>query len=425
MLVRIHNLYTDTVKTVEGTPAEVENELVRSYPFLNSENPDHHGDVPALIDHLNAEQMLEAEIVDYDEMPLTKAEPGNLQGDENDIVAAMLGHNHKLFNALDAVRFLAGGAPADGQKVRQALWEADGDPEEAALLAYGLDVSEANLAALRGIQGLSKAEADPVEVMDVEPGHPDAQQTADDVAAAFRDRFVVPVKLGGKHSKGSMLARDEYTGETWLLKPGSGGQTPAAGAQQDPSTQSRREAAFYQMADAWHLGQFYPRADLLIVGGREYAALHLLPWSYKGMDKLKADDVGAARAVLMPYLKQGILHRWGVLDFVLGNPDRHAGNLMVRDDDVKLIDHGSAFAGTAFDPANDKYSFTPYYLRAWSDGKFSTMSPEPSSRSCRASTGSPRSSSRAGSMACMPKTSTVFCCATVSTRLPPRCVWRS
>lgn len=373
MLVIVHNLYTGTKKTVEGTPHEVQLELLRSFPFLNSENPEHH-DIANLVDHLNTEQALEAEVVDHDEKPLLKAENGNLSGDEDEVVASMLGYNHKLFSALEAVKFLAGGAPADGQKVRQALWEADGDPEEAALLAYGMEVSAANLSALRGVQGLSKAESqDPVKADTIQPGSVDADQTAIEVDQAFRDNFVLPVKLGGKHSKGSLLARDQASNNTWLLKPGSGGQTPAAGASQDPSTQSRREAAFYQMADAWHLAEFFPRADLLLIDGKEYAALHLLPWVYKGMDKLKAKDVQAARAILSDYLKRGILHRWAVLDFVLGNPDRHAGNLMVHDGDVKLIDHGSAFAGTGFDPAHDQYSFTPYYLRAWADGKFSKM----------------------------------------------------
>ncbi len=376
MLVQIHNLYTGTTKSVEGTPREVELELLRAFPFLNHEDPDHHGDVPNLIEHLNAEQAYEAEVVDHgDEVPLNKSENHNLQGDEDEVVASMLGYNHKLFSALEAVKFLAGGAPADGQKVRQALWQADGDPEEAALLAYGLEPSEANLAALRGIQGLSKAEQDAVQAQSIEAGHPDADETADEVRRAFNDHFALPVKLSGKHSAGSILARDQDSGNTWLLKPGSGGQTPAAGARQDPSSQSRREAAFYHMADAWHLSEFFPHADLLLIDGREYAALHLLPWVYRGMDKLKASDPQAARSVLSDYLRRGILHRWAVLDFVLGNPDRHAGNLMVHDGDVKLIDHGSAFAGTAFDPAHDENSFTPYYLRAWNDGKFSIMTP--------------------------------------------------
>jgi hypothetical protein len=91
------------------------------------------------------------------------------------------------------------------------------------------------------------------------------------------------------------------------------------------------------------------------------------------MDKVKEEDPGRVLQVLGRNLKAGALHQWAVLDFVLGNPDRHANNLMVRDDSVQLIDHGSAMAGPDFDPAHDKYSFTPFYLRAWASGKFSVM----------------------------------------------------
>ncbi len=52
-----------------------------------------------------------------------------------------------------------------------------------------------------------------------------------------------------------------------------------------------------------------------------------------------------------------------VMDFILGNPDRHAANMMYRGDEIKLIDHGAAFMET-FDPGLDGRSFVPYYLRA-------------------------------------------------------------
>jgi hypothetical protein len=93
------------------------------------------------------------------------------------------------------------------------------------------------------------------------------------------------------------------------------------------------------------------------------------------MDKLKDADPGVPRNILDKYLRTGVVHRWAVVDFVLGNPDRHAGNLMVKGDDVKLIDHGSAMSGEGFDPAHDRYSFTPYYLRAWTDGRFAALAP--------------------------------------------------
>lgn len=377
MQVHVYNLYEDSSTVIEGSVPSVEAELLRLFPWLRSDQPEHHGDVRALIDHLNASQAYEAEVLDHGEEPIQKAEAGNLQREgENEVVAAMLGYHDKLLRALDAAKFLCGGATVSGEKVRRALWEADGDPEESALGAYGLEATESNLRALRAVQDMSQvAKSDePAQAQDVQAGHPDADDVADAVRRAFQDEFVMPVKLGGKHSAGSLLARDQDTGAVWLLKPGSGGQTPAAGAKQDPSSQSRREAAFWHMADTWHLGDFLPRADLVLVDGREYAAIHLLPWSYKLLDKLKNQDPGIARRQLDSYRNSGVLHRWAILDFVLGNPDRHANNLMIHGDDVKLIDHGSAMAGPAFDPAHDQYSFVPYYLRAWAPTKFSKLS---------------------------------------------------
>jgi len=43
---------------------------------------------------------------------------------------------------------------------------------------------------------------------------------------------------------------------------------------------------------------------------------------------------------------------------------------------VRLIDHGSALAGPSFNPSEDTNSFIPYYLRAWTDKKFTKMSPK-------------------------------------------------
>jgi hypothetical protein len=206
-------------------------------------------------------------------------------------------------------------------------------------------------------------------------------ESGDDVAQsvgrAFADQFVFPVKLGGKHSKGSMLARDEAEHQTWLLKPGSGGQSPAAGAAEDPSTQSAREAAFFRVAKEWGIDTWFPRAELLVINDREYAALALLPWNFKTMEKRKIQDPGLPRRVLQPFLNSGVLHRWALIDAVLGNPDGHLQNVMVDDDgNVRLIDHGSAFAGSGFDPAHDQDSFVPGYLRAWAPAAFNALSPE-------------------------------------------------
>lgn len=160
------------------------------------------------------------------------------------------------------------------------------------------------------------------------------------------------------------------------MRNGNSDPGPQAGVREERASQSRREAAFYHVAEAWGLGHCMPEAQLLLIEGKEYAAIKLLPWSYETMDKVKEKDPGLPRSVLLPYLRSGALHRWAVLDYVLGNPDRHANNLMVRDGDVKLIDHGSAMAGADFDPAHDQNSFVPFYLRAWATSKFNAMDDE-------------------------------------------------
>ena len=375
MQVSIYNHYDETTKTIEGPPPAVEAELLRLYPFLRSENPDFAGDINALVDHLNSTQALEAEVLEQD--PMAKAEAPNLyNADESHVVQAMLGYNPNLLNVLDAAKWLAGGVAKAPENVRQALWEADGDPEEAALLAYGLEATRANLKALRAICDVSravKAAPEPVQADTVEPGHPDADEAAEQVKRAFDDHFVLPVELGGKHSKGSMLARDHDTGNVWLLKPGSGGEGPSSGINEERASQSRREVAFWHMAEAWGLGGYLPESQLLLIDGKEYAAIKLLSWSYSSMDKIKKQEPARIKEVLDRYCNIGLLHRWGALDAILGQTDRHAGNMMEHDGDVKLIDQGSSFAGEGFNPGRDKNTFTPFYLRYAAPGRFSTM----------------------------------------------------
>ena len=141
---------------------------------------------------------------------------------------------------------------------------------------------------------------------------------------------------------------------------------------------SRREAAFWRIADEWGIGHSVPRTDLVIIDGKEYAAIHMVPFTWRGLEKKSQGNFGLARSVFEPYRHRGTLHKWAVLDAVLGNPDRHADNILVSENDkmAALIDHGSAFAGESFAPAYDKNSFVPYYLRAWAGPKFNSMPTE-------------------------------------------------
>lgn len=371
MRVIIYNLFTEAEHTIEGDPTTVEKELLRQFPWLRTPVPD--GDIAGLVNSLNYCSSLEAHIADG---PIAKSETDPESRSNAHVVEAFSGHHPGLTAALKAARFMAGSAHKENHEARQALYDHDGDHEAAALACHGLEVNEANLKALRALtkfKEFAKAEAKPIDEMTVVAGTPDAVSVAETVATAFKDDFVVGVELGGKHSAGSMLARDDENGETWLLKPGVG-SSPAAGEDEESASQSRREAAFYHLAEAWGVGQWYPEAQLLLVDGKEYAAIRLLPWSWNTVDKLKEESPGTVRDLLQPFLSTGILHKWAVLDYVAGNVDRHAGNLMYRAGDIRLIDHGSTFVGEGFAPGHDKNSFVPAYLRAWTNSNFSAMS---------------------------------------------------
>lgn len=382
MKVVVTSHYSGAEYVFEGSADTVYEQILEQFPFLHTGQAEHHGDVDGLVEHLNSMQALDAEVVDQGSNTLVKAE-GNLLGDDlseaSEIAQDMLGFNPRTHAAFEAAKFLAGGRELPLSTIRRALYEHDGDYEVAALHAYGLPEDEGGIRALRSISMISdmaKAEA-PIPVGgDIEPGTPGAEDAAAEVERAFQKQMVRPVSLGGKHSKGSFLAKDPRSGNVYLLKPGSGGQSPAAGAEQEHASQSRREAAFWHVAEAWALENSIPRADVVLVDGHEFAAIRLLPFSYKNLDKRQRQDPGAAARALAQYRDQGILHKWAVLDYILGNPDRHGQNLMIDKDDkvVALIDHGSAFAGDEFDPAYDKNSFVPFYLRAWAPTRFHNLS---------------------------------------------------
>lgn len=307
----------------------------------------------------------------------------NLHGwgiqEHSQIVQDMLGYQPNLHSTFEAARFLASGDHLPLEQVRKALWDADGDFEEAALLAYSIPVNEQNLNAIRAIrkmQSVEKSESIFGPSKKVEPILPESREAAQAIQRAMDEQFVFHIKLDGKHSDGAMLARDQQQGDVWLLKPGSGGQSPALGAREEAASQSERESAFWHVADMLGLGQDIPRTDLVTIDGKQYAAIKLLPWSYKTLDAVRQKDPNKPRELLLKLLRHGVLHKWAVLDMILGNPDRHANNVMVGDQgEVALIDHGSAFASWAFDPGNDRNSFVPYYLRAWAPKKFNILDP--------------------------------------------------
>lgn len=301
---------------------------------------------------------------------------GNDQLETSQVAIDMLGFNPQVHPAFSAAQFLSGRPEVSIDQIRRAMYQYD-DIVEAAAHAYGLSDDPTTIKAIRAVMGMTNVQKSSRDSKvpagkDIQAGVSDANEATESIRRAFADGSVKVAHLDGKHSKGSLIARDGVSNLVYLLKPGSGGQSPAAGAQQEHASQSRREAAFWQVADDWGLGESIPRADLIIIDGTEYAAIQMLPFSWRGLEKKMAGDPGLACRVLAPYLNRGFVHRWAVMDFILGNTDRHADNIMVSGDDklLGLIDHGSAFAGPGFDPAHDQNSFVPFYLRAWAGKNF-------------------------------------------------------
>jgi hypothetical protein len=320
------------------------------------------------------------------EAPQPLTDPALAPGEES-AAMAQFGWVKAHARALAAARFLVGRkTEVDEDMFRLALAIYDGDYERAALVSVGLSDSEPHLKALRAAlelgeftpeeKSLSKTEPT-ANITAVDAGAPDCQDTADEVARAVTANLIQPLTLGGKHSKGAMAARDPKTGSVWLLKPGSGKQSPAAGARDDASTQSAREAAFWHVAKLVGLGNYYPRADLLIINhDAPVAAMKLLGGSWRSLDERNRQVDGYAKEVLEPYLKRGDVHRIAALDWILGNPDSHGQNVMVHAESVAFIDHGSAFAGPNFAPGRDTKSYTPYCLRVFAPSGYSKKKPE-------------------------------------------------
>lgn len=293
----------------------------------------------------------------------------NVKSGYNRAYEAQLGMNARFEAYLKAAQFLSHNEP-NLLIFREALLHGL-DLDEAALRSVELDSNHKNQRALNAalqLQESRKAEKLTLKHT-VTALMPDGEEAAKAIERGFKEEKQEELDLGGKHSKGTLMVSDPESQDKFLLKPGSGGQSPAKGAREESANQSRREACFWHAADHLGIGNRVPRADLLLVDGKEVACLHMLPFSWKNLEELKYESPGLPHLALEKYRETGELHKWAVADFIFGNPDRHGQNVMVgpEEDDyrVALIDHGSAFAGASFDPANDKNSFIPYYLRAW------------------------------------------------------------
>lgn len=371
MRIVVAEHHRDRRASFEGDAEECRKALLFAYPWLGVKCPG--GDALALAATLDKNQAYTVGVEDGD-IQLVKSE----ELEDHSAVEALLGVDSKLEALLVAAAFLAGVPVPEVEHARQAMLRHDENAEAAALETCGLVVTEPMLQALRAVVHADLAKAEPkgrVDFKDVLAVTPDGAEFAAEVTRALKVKQAEPVQLGGKHSDGTVLTTDPAHHGRILLKPGSGDQNPAAGDRQSSSSQSKREAAFWAVAARWGLGQYLPETHLLLIDGKEYAAIRLVPFSFKTMNKLRDADPGLAPRLFRIFLPDGVLHQWAAMDYILGNPDRNAGNIMARPPEVRLIDHGSAFAGSEFAPGTDQNSYVPFYLRAWAPADFKTLDP--------------------------------------------------
>ena len=295
---------------------------------------------------------------------------------EGDVIADMVGASDPFHKLLNAAKFVSGRNSIPLERARYAFVRFEDDPEAAALYTVGLQDTPENRKTLKEVLDagdLTKNEEAVKTPKKVQAIDESGKSAAEEINSAIASDGIQPITLVGKHSKGTLIARDPRTLHVWLMKPGSGAVSPAAGVADETATQSKREAAFSHVAREWNLGQFCIRSELMNVDGAEWAVLYMLPFDYQNADKWKKADQAFLLRTMEHYRTMGILHKLAVLDYVLGNPDRHAQNIMIsRNGEMVMIDHGSAFAGEGFSPGKDDKSFVPFYLRYGTKG-FSAM----------------------------------------------------
>lgn len=364
-----------TEDVFEGDEAELRAVLLHRYPHA-ARALGAHAALPDLVRALDRGQAHSAYL---DDGTLVLHDLAKAEDWVHRVVFAFVGRDAQLEAAVAAARFLRGAAEPPGYVLRSAYIHEDGDPARTALRCFGLPVTPEMVRTLEGVVALQdrpllKAEPAPAPA-DVRA----ATTTGDAAAAAVRRAYaadqVEQVQLGGKHSAGSLLAYDPEHHQRWFLKPGAGPQNPAAGEAEVVASQAKREAAFYEVAAAWGLAGVVPEAHLLLLDGREYAALRFLGRDYQDLNELRHQDPAHAPRLFHLFLGDGTLHRWAALYFVLGEADGNSGNVMARGGDVMLIDHGSSWAGSAFAPATDGSTFVPFFLRALAPGDLMARPP--------------------------------------------------
>jgi len=275
----------------------------------------------------------------------------------------------------EAARFMSGAPVREPEAVeRGALYETDGDAVQAAMYLYGIPDSKENREALEAFRSvvrdmagraprLGKAE------VGFRPLTPRGKELAEAACRGVEARAVRGLESPGKTTAEAMVITDPETDLCVLAKP-EPSQAPAPHGVGPGVPCSAREEGFRALAEVLGLHKFVPPTAAAQANGSLWTLVAMLPPEYRPLTRWKAHAPGAERAILNAYREEGTLHMWAVLDWVAGNADRHAGNIMANaDGDVQLIDHGSSMSDELFDPAGDPSVFIPFYLRAWGSGK--------------------------------------------------------
>lgn len=307
----------------------------------------------------------------------------NINQTDEDVASRLAGGGIESTPEFSAARFMANNIVISPENLRLAILCYENDLEMAALFAYGLPRTEENRAILQSVMSLQNVDLSKSEINIaaiprlIEMVYPESENYTKAIQRGFASGNYRSISLNGKHSKGTAVVFDPKDRHKYLLKPGSGKLSPSAGVREQEVNQSRREVAFYYIAKYMGLNQFLPHADLINVDGEEVAAMELVPSKFKNLNYRRRESGMSSKIIFETYVKDSTLYKWAFIDMVLGNPDRHAGNVLVdTEGNVKLIDHGTSFAGFSFNPAVDNKSFIPTYLRFGAPGDWQLMSAE-------------------------------------------------